>query len=91
MRLAYRERRRWGDIQSGDINDYVKDATGPEFSAKDFRTWNASVLAAVALAVDSQKPAVPAASAPSGRPSRPWPRISAIPRRCAERLMLIHA
>jgi DNA topoisomerase-1 len=49
--LAYRERRRWRDIRSDDINAYLKDATGDDFSAKDFRTWNATVLAAVALSV----------------------------------------
>jgi DNA topoisomerase-1 len=50
--LAYRQGRRWGDIQSGDINDYIKEATGPDFSAKDFRTWNATVLAAHFLAME---------------------------------------
>jgi DNA topoisomerase I len=49
--LAYKERRRWHDLRSVDINDYLKDATGGDFSAKDFRTWNATALAAVALAV----------------------------------------
>jgi DNA topoisomerase IB len=49
--LAYKERGRWRDVRSDDINDYLKDATGDEFSAKDFRTWNATVLAAVALSV----------------------------------------
>ena len=34
-----------------DINDYLKEATGDDFSAKDFRTWSATVLAALALAV----------------------------------------
>ena len=33
-----------------DINAYLKRAAGGDFSAKDFRTWNATVLAAVALA-----------------------------------------
>ena len=49
--LAYREGRRWHDIRSSDINAYIKDVTGAEFTAKDFRTWNATVLAAVSLAV----------------------------------------
>jgi DNA topoisomerase IB len=52
--LAYRERRRWHDIRSGDINAYLKDATGGDFSAKDFRTWSATVLAALALAVSGE-------------------------------------
>ncbi len=33
-----------------DVNDYIKAATAPEFSAKDFRTWGGSLLAAVNLA-----------------------------------------
>ncbi|MBV9213388.1 MAG: DNA topoisomerase IB [Actinobacteria bacterium] len=49
--LAYREGRRWVDVKSAEINEYVKRVTGGDFSAKDFRTWNATVLAAVALAV----------------------------------------
>jgi DNA topoisomerase-1 len=49
--LAYRNGRRWVDVKSSDINEYVKDAAGEEFSAKDFRTWSGTVLAAVALAV----------------------------------------
>ena len=52
--LAYRDGRRWRDIRSADINAYVKEVTGGDFSAKDFRTWNATVLAAVALAVSGQ-------------------------------------
>jgi DNA topoisomerase I len=49
--LAYKDGRRWRDVRSDDINAYVKQVAGGEFSAKDFRTWNATVLAAVALAV----------------------------------------
>jgi DNA topoisomerase I len=52
--LAYKERRRWRDVRSDDINAYLKEATGDEFSAKDFRTWNATVLAAVALSVSGE-------------------------------------
>ena len=48
--LAYREGRRWVDVRSEDVNEYVKAASAEEHSAKDFRTWNATVLAAVALA-----------------------------------------
>jgi len=49
--LAYKRARRWVDVKSADINAYVKEATGSDFSAKDFRTWGATVLAAVAVAV----------------------------------------
>jgi len=52
--LAYKEGARWRDVKSPDINEYVKEVTGGDFSAKDFRTWNATVLAAVALAVSAQ-------------------------------------
>jgi DNA topoisomerase I len=53
--LAYKEGRRWVDVRSPDINAYIKDVTGEQFSAKDFRTWNATVLAARALAVSGLK------------------------------------
>jgi DNA topoisomerase-1 len=49
--LAYKAGRRWQDVRSADINAYLKQASGDDFSAKDFRTWNATVLAAIALAV----------------------------------------
>jgi DNA topoisomerase I len=52
--LAYKERGRWRDLRSEDINAYLKEATGDDFSAKDFRTWNATVLAAVALSVSGE-------------------------------------
>ncbi|HEY6778003.1 MAG TPA: hypothetical protein VI122_15965 [Thermoleophilaceae bacterium] len=51
--LAYKRGGRWVDVKSADINDYVREATGGDFTAKDFRTWNATVLAAVALAVSA--------------------------------------
>jgi DNA topoisomerase I len=50
--LAYRNSRRWHDVSSTEINDYIKDATRADFSAKDFRTWNATMLAAVLLATE---------------------------------------
>jgi DNA topoisomerase-1 len=49
--LAYKAGGRWVDVKSADINAYLKEATGGDFSAKDFRTWSGTVLAAVALAV----------------------------------------
>jgi DNA topoisomerase IB len=52
--LAWRDGRQWVDVRSADINAYIKDITGGDFTAKDFRTWNATVLAAVALAVSAQ-------------------------------------
>jgi DNA topoisomerase I len=49
--LAYKQGRHWVDVKSPDINAYVKAAAGGDFSAKDFRTWSGTVLAAVALSV----------------------------------------
>ncbi len=52
--LAYREGRRWRDVRSEQISDYLKAGIGAEYRAKDFRTWNATVLAAVSLAADGR-------------------------------------
>jgi DNA topoisomerase I len=52
--LAYKRAGRWRDVRAEDINAYIKEATGDEFSAKDFRTWTGTVLAAVALAVSGE-------------------------------------
>jgi DNA topoisomerase I len=52
--LAYKEGRRWVDVRSEDINEYLKATTGEDISAKDFRTWGATVLAAMALAVSGE-------------------------------------
>ena len=49
--LAYRVDGRWVDVKAGDVNDYLREVTGGDHTAKDFRTWSATVLAAVALAV----------------------------------------
>ncbi len=57
--LAYRNGRGWADIRSSDINEYLKEATGADFSAKDFRTWAATVLAAIGLAVSGEVAATP--------------------------------
>ena len=48
--LAYKQAGRWVDVKSTDINTYLKEVTGGDFTAKDFRTWSATVLAGVALA-----------------------------------------
>jgi DNA topoisomerase IB len=53
--LAYRDRRHWQALRSDEINEYLKDRLGTEFSAKDFRTWNATVMAAVSLATDGRE------------------------------------
>jgi len=53
--LAYRNGAEWRDVRSTDINDYIKDTIGEDHSAKDFRTWNATVLAAVVLAASARE------------------------------------
>jgi DNA topoisomerase-1 len=53
--LAYRRGRRWYGVRSDQISNYLKHQIGDAFSAKDFRTWNATVLAAVALAADGRQ------------------------------------
>jgi len=52
--LAFKQGGRWFDLRSDDVNEYIKDVTGAGYSAKDFRTWNATVLAAVGLAVSGE-------------------------------------
>jgi len=53
--LAYRNAGRWHGLRSDDINEYLKHELGEDFSAKDFRTWNATVMASVALAADGRR------------------------------------
>jgi DNA topoisomerase IB len=48
--LAYREENCWVDVKSVDINAYLKAHTDTEITAKDFRTWHATVLCAVGFA-----------------------------------------
>ncbi len=48
--LAYEEDGRWHDVRSADINAYLQEIAGEDFTAKDFRTWHATVLAAALLA-----------------------------------------
>ena len=58
--LAYRENRRWHPVSAPDINQYVKAATGGDFTAKDFRTLHGTVAAAVSLAKHGPEPKVTA-------------------------------
>lgn len=51
--LAYRDGSRWVDVRSHDINAHLRDLTRGDYTAKDFRTWSATVLAAVGLAVST--------------------------------------
>ena len=48
--LAFKNGRSWHPVTSADINAYVKERTGSDFTAKDFRTLRGTVAAAVSLA-----------------------------------------
>jgi DNA topoisomerase-1 len=52
--LAYRVGRRWHPVRSDQISERLKELIGDKYTAKDFRTWNATVLAAVSLAADGR-------------------------------------
>lgn len=54
--LAYRNGRVWHRLGSDGINDYIKAGAGDDFSAKDFRTWNATAFAAARLAAMDHSP-----------------------------------
>ncbi|MEH0841547.1 DNA topoisomerase IB [Micromonospora sp. CPCC 205711] len=48
--FGYWDGRSWRDVRSDEVNGYLRDASGGEMTAKDFRTWHATVLAATELA-----------------------------------------
>jgi hypothetical protein len=51
--LAYRQGRHWVDVRSSDINDFVKELSGGEFTAKD-----AIEVAVLDLLEDTPEPAL---------------------------------
>ena len=53
--LAYEDGQQWRDLSSNDINSYLKSLLGEEMSAKDFRTWHGTVIAAVVLAEANER------------------------------------
>ncbi|MEV1328778.1 DNA topoisomerase IB [Micromonospora costi] len=48
--FGYWDGRDWRDVRADDVNEYLRDASGGEMTAKDFRTWHATVRAAIELA-----------------------------------------
>jgi DNA topoisomerase I len=48
--LVWDDDSEWRTIRAAEINAYLKEASGEDFSAKDFRTWHGTVLAACDLA-----------------------------------------
>ena len=59
--LAYKTGRSWADVDAARVNAYLKEIVGAELTAKDFRTWHATVIAAAGLAA-SPEPGNTAAS-----------------------------
>ena len=45
----YDEENQIRDVKSDDLNAYIRDIMGGEYSAKDFRTWSGTMIAAIAL------------------------------------------
>ena len=54
--FGYWDGRDWRDVRSDEVNGYLRDASGGEMTAKDFRTWHATVLAATELATAGPGP-----------------------------------
>jgi DNA topoisomerase IB len=59
--LACKNDGHWTDLDAGTVNDHLRERTGEDLTAKDFRTWHATVLAAAALA-ESDEPGTSKAS-----------------------------
>jgi DNA topoisomerase-1 len=58
--LAFRDHGRWHPLSADDINAYVRERTGGDYTAKDFRTLHGSVAAAVELANSGVQPSAAA-------------------------------
>ncbi|MCA0296260.1 MAG: DNA topoisomerase IB [Actinobacteria bacterium] len=52
--LAYRNGSGWADLPAALVNEYLAELLGGDFTAKDFRTWHATVLAAESLALSAE-------------------------------------
>jgi DNA topoisomerase I len=74
--FTYRDGSRSRRVRASDINDYLREATGRDVTAKDFRTVHATVSAAAKLAEEP----VPAA------PTRRRRRVAAVMREVADEL-----
>ncbi|MDX3457994.1 DNA topoisomerase IB [Streptomyces sp. ME02-8801-2C] len=52
--FVYRQGQDWHEVHADDLNTCLRECPGTDLTAKDFRTWHATVLASVALAVSVQ-------------------------------------
>ena len=71
--LVYWDRPAWHDLRGDDLNEALRRLSGTEITAKDCRTWHATVLAAVALAVVTKEARVTRAPG-ADRPAAPSAR-----------------
>jgi DNA topoisomerase-1 len=74
--FAYWNGRGWHDVRSDEVNEYLREASGTDMTAKDFRTWHATVLAAAKLAREGAR----------GSPTRRKRTVAAVMREVAELL-----
>lgn len=74
--FVYWKGREWREVHSDDVNAYLRAASGFDMTAKDFRTWHATVLAAVMLAAEG----------PGGSPTRRKRVVAGVMREVAEEL-----
>ena len=75
------------DVTSSDVNAYLREITGKDITAKDFRTWAGTVLAAIALSEVRGSTAQRKPSSSCVPPSKGLLRASAIPRPSAGNVM----
>jgi len=54
--FGYWDGRSWHDVHADDVNAYLREASGGEMTAKDFRTWHGTVEAAMELAAEGPHP-----------------------------------
>ena len=52
--MAYKMARLWADLDASLVNEYLREMAGDDLTAKDFRTWHATVIAAAALAASEE-------------------------------------
>jgi len=78
--LAFREGRAWVDVRSSDINHFIRRHAAGEFSAKDFRTWGGTLLAAIYFAEHVEQKGF---SAPEAEQKR---SVTSVMRRVAKQL-----
>ena len=48
--FRYKQGRKWIDLDSRELNEYIEEIAGFPYTAKDFRTWGGSLIAATVLA-----------------------------------------